>query len=96
MKKLTKEQFFHLLEEAKSDDPIKVSDLIEMLKPFEDYYLYDPRCHYCAGLYLTSHPAKENRLKSKSNAISIIHGHDIDSLEEYLQYLRQSSGAAYD
>jgi hypothetical protein len=75
MNKLTKEQFDELFEKSKSRDDAKVSDLILMLKPFEDYYLYDPRCHYCGGdLYITNNLDANERPKLCRDLVNFCDG----------------------
>lgn len=84
MKELTKEQFDELLKKSQSLESAKVSDLIQMLKPFEDYYITDPNCHYCGG---------ELRLiGSKESCERIKYPRDLINIYD----LNEDRGSAYD
>lgn len=82
---MDKDELINMMQKAKSTEPLKVSDLIEMLKPFEDYYVYDPGCHYCGDyLRLTKDPTLN--LKRHNDIISFYEkGDGVIDFEEYLK-----------
>jgi len=84
---MTNEELNTLALKAKSTEIAKVSDLIEMLTPFKDYYLEAVNCHYCGGL-LRLAESKEHpyRLKRQNDLISIVDQNGMgEELSEYLE-----------
>jgi hypothetical protein len=84
---MTNEELNTLALKAKSTEIAKVSDLIEMLTPFKDYYLEDANCSYCGG-HVRVVESKEHayRLKRQNDLISIVDQNGMgEELSEYLE-----------
>lgn len=85
---MTKEELNNLVLKAKSTEIAKVSDLIEILTPFKDYYLDDTGCFYCGNSLklLKLVRFKEHKLKLLNDLITIVEQNGMRKyLSEYLK-----------
>lgn len=74
---------------SNSNDPLKVSDLIEMLQPFSNLYVGEPNCLNC-GAHINLHT--DNRpsfIKRRNDVIKIWHEKDYYSFREYIEEMER-------